>query len=394
MQQRSLLAFEARLRAFMDAAMADSAALPDESGVPTCRLGERASGPDAVFNRLALDLFALQFEQVEAYRRLCDARGVSPDRLEHWTQVPCVPTAAFRDWAFTSLAPEERTHVFQSSGTTAQRRSRHYHSDESLRLYEAAALPWFRRHLGSGAAGRAVFLALSPPAEQVPHSSLAHMFGAIAREWRGTEARFAAQPRGDGTWGLDLERTLGVLRRACEQDRPVTLLGTAFHLVHLLDSLSDRGWSGRLRAGSQVMETGGFKGRSRELSRDELHGLLGRRLGIPAGCCVGEYGMTELNSQAYDWVAGADQGSAGRAGPREPRRFRFPPWARARVVCAESGQTVAEGGTGLLQVFDLANVRSVLAVQTEDMARRCGNGFSLLGRVPQAEPRGCALLAA
>jgi hypothetical protein len=96
--------------------------------------------------------------------------------------------------------------------------------------------------------------------------------------------------------------------------------------------------------------------------------------------------MSELSSQAYDHVV-------GRSLPAE-RVFRFPPWARALVISPETGCEVAEGESGLLRVVDLANVRSVMAVQTEDLAVRRGDGFEPIGRVPQAEPRGCSLLAA
>jgi hypothetical protein len=136
------------------------------------------------------------------------------------------------------------------------------------------------------------------------------------------------------------------------------------------------------------METGGYKGRSRNLPKSELHALITRCLGIPPSHIVCEYGMSELSSQAYDWkVRNAERGTGNEA-----RVFRFPPWARARVVSPETGGEVAEGETGLIQVCDLANVRSVIVIQTEDLAVRRGDGFELIGRAAQAEPRGCSLL--
>ncbi len=134
------------------------------------------------------------------------------------------------------------------------------------------------------------------------------------------------------------------------------------------------------------METGGYKGRSRNLPQAELHALLTRYLGVPPSHIVCEYGMSELSSQAYDWQA--EDGTRNEA-----RVFRFPPWARARVVSPETGREVAEGETGLIQVFDLANVRSVMAIQTEDLARRRGTAFELLGRPDATEPRGCSLMS-
>jgi hypothetical protein len=95
--------------------------------------------------------------------------------------------------------------------------------------------------------------------------------------------------------------------------------------------------------------------------------------------------MSELSSQAYDAVAGE---------ACSQRVFRFPPWARVRIISPETGLEVGEGGTGLIRVFDLANMRSVMAVQTEDLGVRRGNGFELLGRAPMAEARGCSLMSA
>jgi len=130
------------------------------------------------------------------------------------------------------------------------------------------------------------------------------------------------------------------------------------------------------------METGGYKGRSRELPKTELHTLITSRLGLPPTAIVCEYGMSELSSQAYSLFT-----------LHSSLPFRFPPWARALVTSPETGREVADGETGLLRIFDLANVRSVMAVQTEDLAVRRGDGFELLGRATQAEARGCSLLA-
>jgi hypothetical protein len=160
------------------------------------------------------------------------------------------------------------------------------------------------------------------------------------------------------------------------------LLGTAFSFVHLLDHLVESGIRWELPAGSRVLETGGYKGRSRSLPKKELHALIRGRLGIPETHIICEYGMSELSSQAYDRAAGTD-----------PAVFRFPPWARARIISPETGAEVADGETGLIQVFDLANVSSVMAVQTEDLAIRRGRGFELIGRAELAEPRGCSLMA-
>jgi hypothetical protein len=114
----------------------------------------------------------------------------------------------------------------------------------------------------------------------------------------------------------------------------------------------------------------------------ELHGLIEERLGILSTNIFCEYGMSELSSQAYDSPSTGSQ------------RLRFPGWVGAVIISPETGFEVSEGETGLLRVFDLANVFSVMAIQTEDLAVRHADGFELVGRAQLAESRGCSLMPA
>lgn len=340
---------------------------------------------DSAFNALALELFALQFEHNPACRRFCEARRVTPLTASGWRQLPAVPAAAFKELDLTCLPPAARSCVFHSSGTTGQRPSRHYHSPESLAVYEASLLNWFKPHAGDARE----LLILTPPAAQVPHSSLAHMFETIRRHMDQPEAVFVGRATGDGAWTLDFEMAWLRGQQAVAARRPLLVLGTAFSFVHLMDELARRDQRWQLPAGSAALETGGYKGRSRCLPKPGLHALIADRLGIPTARILCEYGMSELSSQAYD--LGLD---APRIAQDFPRSFQFPPWARAQIVSPETGQEVAEGETGLLRIFDLANVFSVLALQTEDLAIRRRSGFELIGRAPLAEPRGCSLMTA
>jgi len=393
--------YAASLRQFIDVQAVDS--LAQAPGSP--------AGDDRAFNELALSLFRLQYASVPPYRLLCDSLQRVPGDVTHWTEIPAVPTRAFKDLDFSSLAAGERTTVFHSSGTTGQRPSRHFHNASSLAIYEASLWPWFRAHLlgdlgdgeaRDGAAGpeealvpgsiRLVFL--TPPVAQAPHSSLVHMFAAIQSHFRDSDARFAGQADAAGGWTLDVDRVWPALSDALAHDQPVALLGSAFSFVHLLDQLIGRGLSWALPAGSRVMETGGYKGRSQVLAQTGLHGLMTERLGIPSSHIAGEYGMSELSSQAYDRAIGPKGVVRVECERSNPERcFRFPPWARARIVSPETGREVEGDQRGLLRLVDLANMRSVLAVQSEDVAVRRGTGFAIMGRAAQAEPRGCSLAA-
>jgi hypothetical protein len=369
---------------------------------------------DIEFNGLAVMLFTLQYKYNAPYRRLCEARGVQPRNVNHWWQIPCVPTAAFKEWELTCLHPEDRTHVFYSSGTTEQRPSRHFHNADSLALYEASLWPWLGENLRLPIYDLRL-LSLTPPVEQAPHSSLVHMFDFVRRKVGADAEEFVGRIGNGGAWTVDVDAALLVFNRSRRREedsalghnpppdvggygKPLLILGTAFSFVHLLDALRERNVRLQLPAGSRVLETGGYKGRSRSLPKAELHQLITTQLGVAPENIICEYGMSELSSQAYEVVASGGCQVTGdqRVPSRHPspvtRHFKFPPWARARVISPETGGEVEVGETGLLQVFDLANAFSVLAIQTEDLAVRRDDGFDLIGRSAAVEPRGCSLM--
>lgn len=355
---------------------------------------------DRRFAALALELFALQFQLNPAYRKLCEARQATPQSVRHWTQIPAVPAGAFKELDLSSIPPGERTAVFHSSGTTGQKPSRHFHCSNSLALYEASLWHWFRPHFNP----ENDLLFLTPNGAAAPHSSLAHMFETVARgDSNGRRGIFCGRAAGDGSWSVDFDQAVGALNSAAANGLPLTVLGTAFSFVHLIDHLDANRRRLLLPRGSQVMETGGYKNRSRALPKAELHALITRLLGVERENIICEYGMSELSSQAYDavaapWFIGSAMKEQRRAGSEtgapKARYFRFPPWARFRIISPETGREAAEGEPGLIRIFDLANVCSVAALQTEDLGVRRGNGFELLGRAEPAEPRGCSLLAA
>ena len=332
------------------------------------------------FDALALELFALQFAHNAAYRKICEARQLTPQNVQHWKQIPAVPTSAFKELELTSIPAEERTAVFYSSGTTEQKPSRHFHCAESLAVYEASLWKWFQIRFNN----RTEFLFLTPNAKQAPHSSLVHMFDTVRQKYGLLESAFLANLGVDGSWVLDFESVLKHLELACSAGKPVELLGTAFSFVHLVDYLAEKNQLFQLPEGSRVMETGGYKNRSRTMLKAELHALIKKFLGVKTILC--EYGMSELSSQAYD-----SEVSGQKSGVRS---FHFPPWARVQIISPETGKEVADGETGLIRIFDLANVFSVAPIQIEDLGVRCGDGFELIGRAQLAEPRGCSLMTA
>ena len=176
-----------------------------DSAPPSPALGEpSAAEADRSFNQLALELFALQYQANPAYGRFCANRGLDAATVRHWREIPAIPAAAFKELELTSLPTAERTAVFCSSGTTDFKPSRHYHNRDSLNLYEASLLPWFKIHWrgdsGSSEANPGPLLIfLSPPPGSAPRSSLVHMFETIRRASAQVEAAFLGITAPDGS---------------------------------------------------------------------------------------------------------------------------------------------------------------------------------------------------
>lgn len=343
---------------------------------------------DVRFEELALRLFRIQSQTNLCYQRYLEAMGCRVDTVSRWEDIPCVPAAAFKELEVTSIPEDARSHVFRSSGTTQQDRGAHYHSERSLALYEQSLFDWFQQHLlaDDEAASELSFFSLTPQASDVPESSLVHMLDIVGQGGGYLRTRFFGFLAELGGWELALDDLLDALRRCCASGEAVCLAGTAFNFVQLLDGMTERGVLLNLPVGSRLLETGGYKGRTRELSKSELYASLSRSLDLSEDRIVCEYGMSELSSQAYD------QRVHGKTTQGLTRRFKFAPWARVKLISPETGQQTSSGEVGLIQVFDLANVWSVMAVQTEDLGTLSDGGFELLGRAREASPKGCSLL--
>jgi hypothetical protein len=334
------------------------------------------------FNMLALQLFAYQFERNAPYRLLCQRRGTTPETVTHWSQIPPVPSQAFKLLDLACEPLEQAQAVFLSSGTARGEQTRSRHFVFNLRLYETSVLRWFEPHLLPERHPMPIAI-LFPPPDELPHSSLGHMLATIANKWN-----LGAQ---EDCWfirdGKLLAEELAVwLRRAEAEGIFVMLLGTSFSFVHFLDWCEQNGVAFRLPEKSRLMDTGGFKGRSREVPRDELYCAYEKIFGVPSEWCVNEYGMAELSSQFYDGVVGAPYRHDGW------RVHLPPPWVRTKVLHPDTLQEVGEGERGLLCHYDLANRGSVMAVLTEDVGVKVGDGFILLGRATGSELRGCSVL--
>jgi Zinc-binding dehydrogenase/Acyl-protein synthetase, LuxE len=343
-------------------------------------VGRGVDGPrdDAEFNDLALRLFAYQFANNRPYRLLAERRGRTPATVGHWREIPAVPIAAFKE-TLLAAEPIDGAVEFNSSGTTRpEHKSRHFHPD--LTLYNLNAQLNFKAHVLPDR-DRMRLLVLFPPRDELPNSSLAHWLTLMVE-------RFGAPGSGwfvSNTAGLDAPGLLAVLETA---EEPVGVLAASFGLVHFLEYCQDHGASVSLPPGSRVMDTGGYKGRSREYARDELYAMVTERLGVPASHIVNMYGMTEHGTQFLDAVLRDHLAARDQA----PERYKVvPPWARTLVVDPDTMAEQPAGERGLLLHVDLINRASAVCVLSEDVGHTVGGGFELLGRAQGSEARGCSI---
>ncbi len=348
-------------------------------GLKSDLLAVFAGGVDAPlsddrFNDLARAVFSYQCEGSDVYRAFCAARGATPEANETWDQIPAVPTRAFKVLNFNAHPNRQVEAVFLTSGTTRGPTERGTHEVADLDLYRGSIIPNFRAHLLPDGA-RLPMVSLALPRSSEPSSSLSYMLQVVAEHLTDRDESYVDPESGIDETGLESTLMQHVTDRTA-----VLIVGTAFTFVHWIDSMMKRGLQMRLPEGSRIMETGGFKGRSREVLRPDLYAGLTHHLGIPESHIVNEYGMTELLSQYYEPVL--------RGGPRQ---HVSPPWLRTRVLNPTTLAPVPFGQPGLVQHFDLANLNSVSAVLTEDMGILTNDGLELLGRASDAEPRGCSI---
>jgi hypothetical protein len=337
----------------------------------------------ARFERLALALFHFQYEACEPYARFCRSLERTPGDVGRFDEIPAVPTGAFKEFDLCCFDLEATIKTFRTSGTSSDRRGR-LHLD-TLRLYEASLLSSLRETFLDDLRGKQPMMRfLSATKEQSPDSSLTHMFATLIAAEGGAGSGF------DFRHGqLDLDSLDCARRRAGEGGAPILILGTSFAFLHFLDATAKSGsdaWS--LPKGSRVVETGGFKGRSREVPREVLRRDLASRFGIPETSIVNQYGMTELGSQFYD---------STQLDPGGPRRKLAPPWTRVRIIDPTTGRDIKAGDVGMIVIHDLANTGSIAAIQTADLGRAVQDaggetiGFDVLGRFEGAEERGCSI---
>jgi hypothetical protein len=343
---------------------------------------EAGSASPEPFDALACDLARFQAARIEGYARLCRARAVDLATLSSAADVPAVPTDAFKVTRVATFPASETTITFRTSGTTIGTRGEHPMRD--VATYDAAAVAFGRRWLARDLDKPVPVVVLGPSPSHSPDSSLVHMCDAFVRAF-GAPVSPSSTYLVDDDGVIDLaafdERVAVALARA----EPMLVLGTSFAFVHFVDAIGKASFD--LPRGSRVMQTGGYKGRSREVPPAVLRADLARVFALDERSIVGEYGMTELSSQFYERTLFDEASPLGV--------YAEPPWARVVPVDPDTLAAVPHGAVGIAKIIDLMNVESAVAVLTQDQVRRVGpddsGGFELLGRAPGAPARGCSI---
>lgn len=306
----------------------------------------------------ALQTFRLQYAENPLYRQYADALGIHPDRVRALSEIPFLPVSLFKTHPVRTgdFIPEI---VFESSGTTGSVTSRH--EVRHLSVYRSSFTAGFERFYGP--VGEWCVIGLLPAYLERSHSSLVLMVHELISSSGHPDSGF---------YLYDHDALHAVLQRLEQQGQKTLLIGVTFALLDFAEKYA------MSLHHTVVMETGGMKGRRREITRNELHDYLKERLGVPS--VHAEYGMTELLSQAYSPGDGL---------------FTCPPWMRALVRREDDPLEVMMQGEGLLNIIDLANAWSCSFLATEDIGRIGPDGrFEVSGRADNSDIRGCSLLVA
>ncbi len=305
------------------------------------------------FESVALEIFKLQFEHVSVYRNYCELIGrTNPKTLE---EIPFLPIQLFKTHKVIHDDYSAET-SFLSSGTTGMVRSEHHVAD--LSIYSKSFSLCFEQFFGK-IKGK-VILALLPNYLQQGSSSLVYMVSELIQK--------SDHPL-SGFYLDDTDKLISVISEAKAQQQEVILFGVSYALLDLAEKNVEF-------SGVRIIETGGMKGRRKEMVKEELHQVLSEKFNVPV--ISSEYGMTELLSQAYSFEKGI---------------FQTPSWMKILIRDSEDPFTWLENGkTGGISVIDLANLYSCSFIHTQDLGKISADGFEIIGRFDSSDIRGCNLL--
>jgi len=336
----------------------------------------REDAGESHFNELALEIFHHQFTHNSPFQAYCRSLGQTPRRVKSWMDIPAVSINAFKDLTLSCKPVQECSRVFMTSGTTkGDIKGRNYHV--GLEIYDLSMKRFFEPSFMTGLGSKPLMATLFPSEAHMPNSSLAHYLDLARNEFGSPQSRCLFD---QGV--LDIPKAIEFLNLACKEGKSVALLGATFSFVHLMDALEELRLDTefQLPRGSKILDTGGFKGQSREIPMHVFYEKIHHFFGVELQQSINMYGMTELSSQFYD-----------HGQFKTPVLKLAPHWMKSKTIDPVSGETLPIGETGLLVHCDLANFNSVSCILTEDLGIMFDKGFQLLGRLSGAQPKGCSI---
>lgn len=311
---------------------------------------------DEDFEHLALQVFRFQYENVSVYRNFCNLLNIKPSQVNKVAEIPFLPIQFFKSHRIIAENSLEKI-IFTSSGTTRNSTSKHFVAN--TKIYEESFLAAFKKQYGNPS--NLTILALLPSYLEREGSSLIYMVKSLIEQSNNPNSGF---------YLYETEALIDKLIALEEKGEKSLLIGVSYALLDLIEKRKFQ-----LR-NTIVMETGGMKGRRKEMIKEELHKVLKNGFGVEK--IHSEYGMTELLSQAYSIGDGI---------------FSCPPWMKIITRDTEDALTHITEKTGGINVIDLANIYSCSFIATQDLGKTCEDGtFEILGRFDSSDIRGCNLM--
>lgn len=311
------------------------------------------------FEKITLKVFRFQYEHNPVYQSFCKYLSKNPSNVKHIADIPFLPIQFFKTEKIVSSSEEAKV-VFSSSGTTGMITSKHYITD--VAYYENSYNKAFAQFYGN--IEDYCILALLPSYLERDGSSLIYMVDDLIKR---------SNHRDSGFYLNDLEKLSNKIIELENEGQNIILIGVTYALLDLIEYKKFQ------LKNTIIMETGGMKGRRKEIIREELHQTLCEGFGVNA--IHSEYGMTELLSQAYSLGNGI---------------FECPIWMDVLIRDTEDALNYIENGkTGGINVIDLANINSCSFIATQDLGKKYNNKtFEVLGRFDNSDIRGCNLMVA
>lgn len=310
------------------------------------------------FLKITLDIFRFQYKNNPVYKSFISGLRKDVSQINDLGTIPFLPVEFFRNHKIISDDAEVET-VFESSGTTGMSTSKHFVTN--VEIYVESFMRSFRLFYGDP--GEYLIAALLPSYSDREGSSLIYMADYLIKKSRDNRSGF---------YKNNIKELISSLKQAKSENQKILLLGVSFALLDLAENQAPD------LSGVTVMETGGMKGRRKELTRTELHSILKARLNVPV--IHSEYGMTELLSQSYSKGDGI---------------FYSPPWMKIVIRDPLDPLTIftEPGQTGGINIIDLANINSCSFIATGDLGKVYEDGgFEVLGRFDNSDIRGCNLM--